>query len=111
MELLPDYLRVTLPPVGSQQDFEPDRRTIYAKYFIPSVIYTWLVAEGEECDGEYVFYGYVVNEVGEGWGEFSLSDLEQVNQKVAELKDVLDMDGLCVERVLNFETVIFPDAI
>jgi hypothetical protein len=110
MELLPDLLRVELPPIGSQQNADPEDRKVFARYFISAITYTWFVTEGEETASDFRFFGYVINEDGESWTEFSLSELQEANQKANELVGLLDMDGLNIERDSEFEPVKFKEA-
>lgn len=111
MELLPEHLRASLPPLKSQEHLEPGDRIVYANYFIPGITYAWFVTEGEEQDGNFVFFGYIINQDGEEWNHFPLRELEEVNEKVEELKDVMDMTGLSVERVPNFKPTSFKGAL
>ena len=111
MELLPYDLRAQLPALLSQESIDFDEKTVYAKYFIPDAGWTWFVTEGQEQNGTYVFFGYVISEVGEEWGLFYLRELEEVNEKAEELKDFYDMKGLSVELVSDFRPTNFRTAI
>jgi hypothetical protein len=89
MKLLTDELRTRLPRLYSQEG-ESDPR-IYAKFFMPGSGWTWYVMEGEEQEGDFLFFGFVVGLESE-FGYFLLSELESVRSPL----------GLSVERDLYF---------
>jgi hypothetical protein len=89
MKLLTDELRGRLPALYAQEaEAEP---VVYAKFFLPGTGWTWYVTEGEEQDGEFLFFGFVVGLESE-FGYFLLSELEGVRSPL----------GLRVERDLTF---------
>jgi len=90
MELLPAALRAALPPLYSQEH-NPDP-TIQIKFFTPDSNWTWYVTEGQEEDGDFLFFGFVVGFEKE-WGYFMLSELESASGPL----------GLPIERDLHFE--------
>jgi len=88
MKLLTDDLRVRLPPLYSQEaEADP---VVYAKFFLPGG-WAWYVMEGQEQDGDFLFFGFVVGLESE-FGYFLLSELESVCSPL----------GLSVERDLSF---------
>jgi hypothetical protein len=90
MKLLTDELRSQLPPLYSQ-DGENDPM-VYAKSFTPDSSWTWFVTEGEQDDGDFLFFGFVQGHEGE-WGYFALSELEPLRGPL----------GLPLERDLYFK--------
>lgn len=74
-------------------------KTVYVKFFFPAGNWTWFVTEGQEEDGDYRMFGFVVG-FEEEWGYFSLKELEDVN-----------VHGLTVERDLYFAESTFKDVI
>src|SRR5579864_3913161 len=53
MELLPEELRKSLPPLYSQEG--NDDPTVHIKFFTPDSNWTWFVTEGSEEDGDFRF--------------------------------------------------------
>src|SRR6266568_739062 len=89
MQLLTHELRARLPPLYSQEaEAEP---MIYAKFFLPGTRWTWYVMEGQEQEGDFLFFGFVVGLESE-FGYFVLSELESAHSPL----------GLEVERDLAF---------
>jgi hypothetical protein len=88
-ELLPFELRATLPRLYAQEK-EKDPM-VHAKLFTPDSSWTWYVTEGQEEDGDFLLFGYVVGLERE-WGYFALSELESVRGPL----------GLPLERDLHF---------
>ena len=75
MTLLDDELRKRLPPLYTQEaEAEP---MVYARFFMPGTAWTWYVTEGQEEDGDFLFFGYVIG-LEKEWGYFALSELESV---------------------------------
>jgi len=73
--------------------------TLYAKFFFPAADWTWFVTEGEQEDGDFVFFGFVVG-FEEEWGYFTLNELQNINIQL-----------LKVERDLHFKPGKFFDVI
>lgn len=73
MQLLPNEIRATLPPLYSTEK-EGDNAIVRVKFFTPSSIWTWYATE---WDGEDIFFGLVVGFETE-LGYFSLSELESL---------------------------------
>ena len=89
MELLTDELRKKLPPLYAQEK-EKDP-TVYVKFFTPDSNWTWYATEGEQQNGDFIFFGYVIGQERE-WGYFSLN----------ELSSAYGPWGLPIERNLYF---------
>ena len=76
MDLLPEELKKTLPPLYSQESASSP--IIHAKFFTPDAGWTWLVTEGsDEEDGDWLLFGYVIG-LEEEWGYFSLSEIAAI---------------------------------
>lgn len=89
MQLLTSELRAQLPRLYEQEGVSDP--TIYAKFFTPDSNWTWYVTEGEESDGDFRFFGFVVG-LEKEWGYFVLSELLAVRGGL----------GLPIERDLYF---------
>jgi len=72
MELLPDTLKSRLPPLLSQE--ASDEPVVYAKYILPGTTWAWYVTEGEDEDGDFLFFGFVTG-LDDEFGHFRLSEL------------------------------------
>lgn len=99
MQLLPVELRAVIPRLYSQESVKTKDKTVYAKFFFPAGNWTWFVTEGEQEDGDYVFFGFVIG-FEEEFGYFTLNELENIN-----------INGLTVERDLFFKPGKFRDVI
>ena len=75
MELLPDELKIRLPPLLSQE--AADEPIVYARYFLPGTRWNWYVIEGEPADGDYLLFGFVTG-IADEFGHFRLSELESI---------------------------------
>lgn len=91
MPLLTDELRAQLPKLFDQVN-TPDPM-VYAKFVTPDSCWTWYVSEGEEVDGDFVVFAFVVGYALKQWRHFKLSELEGVRGDL----------GLPIERDLHFE--------
>ena len=98
MKLLTAELRARLPPLYSQEA-EQDPM-VHAKFFLPGTGWTWYVTEGQERDGDFMFFGFVIGLENE-FGYFLLSELESVTTRL----------GLHVERDLSFREGRFTDVV
>jgi hypothetical protein len=88
-EFFPDDLRKSLPPRYSQ---EKERDPIvHVKFFCPWNQWTWYATEGDEEDGDFIFFGYVIGFERE-WGYFSLNEMSSVTGPM----------GLKIERDIHF---------
>ena len=98
MKLLTDELRARLPPLYSQES-EQDPM-VHAKFFMPGTAWTWYVTEGQEQDGDFMFFGFVIGLENE-FGYLLLSELESVTTRL----------GLLVERDLAFRAGRLTDVV
>src|ERR1700674_5654247 len=99
MKLLTEDLRARLPRLYSQEaEADP---MVYAKFFLPGTGWTWYVTEGQEQDGDFLFFGFVVGLESE-FGYFLLSELECVRSPLG---------GLSVERDLSFREGRLTDVV
>lgn len=96
MKLLPDELRATLPKLYAQQHVKDP--IVHVKFFTPDSQWTWYVTEGEEDEGDFRFFGFVVG-FEEEWGYFLLSELEAAKGPL----------GLPIERDLYFKPRPFSE--
>jgi hypothetical protein len=98
VKLLTEELRSRLPPLYSQEaESDP---IVYVKFFLPGTGWTWYVTEGEEQEGDVMFFGFVVGLESE-FGYFLLSELESVTTPL----------GLHVERDLAFRQGRLTDVV
>ena len=93
MQLLTEEMRKKLPALYSQEN-EADPM-VYVKYFDPVGSWTWYVTEGEERDGNFLFFGFVVGFDAE-LGYFSLNQLETAK------KGATGIQTMPIERDLYF---------
>jgi hypothetical protein len=98
MKLLTEELRSKLTRLYSQE--AEDDPNVYAKFFLPGTAWTWYVTEGEEQEGDFRFFGFVVGLESE-FGYFLLSELESVTTPL----------GLHVERDLAFHEGRLTDVV
>ena len=98
MQLLTTELRTQLPKLYAQENVEDP--IVYAKFFTPDSSWTWYVTEGDEDDGDFRFFGYVVGFEKE-WGYFVLSELESARGPL----------GLPIESDLYFEAQPFSQVL
>ena len=85
----PDDLKAQIPKLYSQEGNKDP--TVYMKLFTPDSSWTWYITEGEEQEGDYLMFGYVVGMERE-WGYSSLN----------ELKGIKGPLGLKIERDIHF---------
>lgn len=97
MQLLPLEMRAQLPGLYAQEKNQDP--TVICKFVCPWSDSTWLVTEGFEQDGKFIFYGYVIG-AEEGWQYFGLSELEKIRGP----------GGLTIERDLQFISQPFTQA-
>lgn len=98
MKLLTKEIKNKLPAIGSGDDTGGNRPVI-CKFFTPDANWTWYVLEGEELDGDVLFFGLVVGLETE-LGYFLLSQLQDVRGPL----------GLAVERDLYFGECTLAEA-
>ncbi len=94
MQLLTTELRAQLPQLYAQEHLTDP--IVHVKFFTPDSNWTWYVTEGQEEDGDFRFFGYVVGFEAE-WGYFLLSELESARGPLR----------LPIERDLYFEPCVF----
>jgi hypothetical protein len=78
MTLLPENIRPLIPALYSGEQLteeEQGNRNVHVKFFTPWTNWTWYVLEGQEQDGDFLFFGYVEGFENE-FGYFSLRELE-----------------------------------
>lgn len=74
-EFFPDEVKSTLPPLYSQESVKDP--IVHVKWFCPWNQWTWFATEGQEQDGDFILFGYVIGHERE-WGYFSLNELQSV---------------------------------
>ena len=84
MELLPDELKIRLPPLLSQE--AADEPIVYLRYFLPGTGWNWFVLEGEPDGEDYMFFGYVTG-LADEFGDFRLSELRSITGPLGEKID------------------------
>ena len=99
MQLLPNELREQIPKLYSQEKVKTQDKIVYVKFFFPAADWTWFVTEGEQEDGDFIFFGFVVG-FEEEWGYFTLNELQTINIQL-----------LKVERDLHFKPGKFCDVL
>lgn len=86
-------------PLRSQDEKGVEAKVV-CKFFAPVGSWTWYVLEGDiQEDGDWMFFGIVVNDYGAEYGYFSLKELENLSLPF----------GLKVERDLYFEGCFVKD--
>lgn len=86
-------------PLNSQ-DGKGVEAKVVCKFFSPVGPWTWYVLEGEKQeDGDWMFFGIVVNDYGAEYGYFGLRELENLSLPF----------GLKVERDLYFDVCLVND--
>lgn len=93
MNLLTKEIINKIPPMYSQEN-EKDPLCV-VKYFDPTGSWTWYVIEGEESEGTFVFFGYVVGDFPE-LGYFTLLDLQKAKEGIKGIQ------SLPIERDIYF---------
>ena len=93
MQLLTEELKEKIPALYSQEN-EADPM-VYIKYFDPVGSWTWYVTEGEERDGDFLFFGFVIGFDAE-LGYFTLNELETAKNNVSGIQ------AMPIERDLYF---------
>lgn len=88
-EFFPGDLKAQIPKLYSQED-NPDP-TVWMKLFTPWTGWTWFITEGEEQDGDYIMFGFVIGQEKE-WGYVSLNEIQSVTGPF----------GLKIERDIHF---------
>jgi hypothetical protein len=102
VQLLTDNLKSRLPLLLSQEAV--DEPVVYAKYFLPGTPWAWYVLEGEEKDGEFLFFGFVAG-LHDEFGHFRLSELEAIRGPDGQ---IVQRDDAFIEGKLT-DVVPAPD--
>ena len=89
-----------LPPGGLRSSTSMGRRLSMTARSLPDSGWTWFATEGEEEDGDFRFFGYVIGQEEE-WGYFVLSELQSARGPL----------GLSIERDLYFKRGPFSEVI
>ena len=93
MQLLTKELREKIPALYSQEnEIDP---MVYIKYFDPVGSWTWYVTEGEQREGDFLFFGFVIGFDAE-LGYFTLNQLETAK------KGLSGIQAVPIERDLYF---------
>ena len=102
MKLLTKAIETKLRKIGINPEDETKLRDkeVVVKFFDPCGSWTWFVLEGEEIDGDWIFFGLVDGHEKE-LGSFSLRELESVKGPL----------GIGIERDLHFTGKIPDDAL
>src|SRR5689334_18999363 len=90
MQLLTEELRAQLPALYAQTGITD--MVIHIRFFTPDSNWTWYVAEGQEDEDDFTFFGWVNGHCLEA-GYFSLKELQSVRGPMK----------LPIERDLFFE--------
>jgi hypothetical protein len=98
MNLLTNEIKKALPKIYATESVALEDKIVLAKFFNPCGRGTWYAVEGEERDGDFIFFG-CVDLFETEWGYFSLSELVELSLP----------RGLKIERDLSFETTAFKN--
>jgi hypothetical protein len=102
MKLLTAAIKKALPKLYSTDKVQLEDKKVICKFFDPCGRSTFYVFEGEEEDGDWRFFGFVVSAQGpelDEQGYFVLSELESVRGHL----------GLSIERDINFQPTTFSN--
>jgi hypothetical protein len=61
-EFFLDDLKAQVPKLYAQEGSKDP--TVYMKFFTPDSSWTWYITEGEDRDGDYLMFGYVIGQEG-----------------------------------------------
>lgn len=76
-KLLPADVRRKLPKLCSQ-DGKGDQAIVHLKLFNAYGLGTWYITEGEQGEGDFIFFGYCISPLGPDcneWGYASLNEM------------------------------------
>lgn len=59
MRLLTNEIKTRLPKLYATEEFANTDKIVQVKFFNPIGQGTWYAVEGEEVDGDYLFFGFV----------------------------------------------------
>jgi len=94
MKLMTKAIERKIPELYATEDVALEDKVCVVKFFMPTGSWTWYAVEGQKQeDGDWLFFGQVVNGYGEKeLGFFVLSELQSIKGPL----------GLGVERDLNY---------
>lgn len=75
MKLLTQAIKRKLPKIYATESIPLEEKSIICKFFNPCGAGTWYVIEGQEEEGDFIFFGLVDLHEKE-FGYFSLKELE-----------------------------------
>jgi hypothetical protein len=91
MKLLTEELKKKIPTLYSTDSIPLNEKIVVAKFFNPVGSGTWYVIEGQEVDGDFIFFG-LVDLHDQEFGYFSLNELQSICLPF----------GFKIERDINF---------
>jgi hypothetical protein len=91
MKLLTETLKKQIPAIYETESIPLKEKDIICKFFNPCGAGTWYVIEGQQEDGDFIFFGLVDLHEQE-LGYFSLMELESIRLPF----------GLKIERDIHF---------
>lgn len=91
MMLLTKEIKNKLPKLNSQDGKNPAEVPIVVKFFTPDGSWSWFATEGEEQEGDWIFFG-MVHGFEKELGYFSLNELMSVRGAL----------GLSIERDMYY---------
>ena len=100
--LLPLSLEKILPKLYATEKTPTNEKIVYAKFFVPFILWTWFVMEGawDEDQEDFTFFG-LVHGIEKEFGYFSLNELESIG---------VSNPSLCrIERDLYFTPTPLTD--
>jgi len=89
--MLTKDIKSKLPELYTTENIPTEDKRIIVKFFCPWSNWTWFAVEGQEKDGDFIFFGLVHGHEKE-WGYFSLNELVKVRGP----------GGLRIERDYHF---------
>lgn len=95
MKLLTQEIKKKPPKLYATESIPLEQKEVICKFFNPCGAGTWYAVEGEEQEGDFIFFGLVDLHEKE-WGYFSLNELQSVRLPF----------GLGIERNLHFSKII-----
>ncbi len=95
MKLLTKEIIKKLPKLYATEDIDLLEKVVICKFFNPCGVGTWYAIEGQEVDGDFIFFGLVDLHEKE-FGYFSLNELQAIKLPF----------GLSIERDIHFSLEI-----
>lgn len=78
-KLLTKAIQKQLPKLYSTENVPVGQKKCVVKFFTPDANATWFIVEGEERDGDWLFFGLAtLDGVEAEWGYVTLSQLKEV---------------------------------